>query len=150
MFKKLNEIEISGIIKYLDKRFGIDSSVFNKFKFFISGKKIWITPKSLDENLVKREESVGLMFMRIEKNERIKLSTNAAQIFGRYATKNVVELNNQQLYEALRGLDITVDEDSTEDGYVLLKYQNDVLGIGQKRGSFVKNMIPKARRIKKF
>lgn len=150
MFKKLNEVEREGIISYLKERFGINHKVFGKFDFFIRGKKVWIATKGIDEKMPKaRIEAVGMLFMRLEKG-KMKLTTNAAQLFGKHAKKNVIELNDQQVYEALRGLDLNVDPKSAEDGYVLLKYKNDIIGVGQKRGDFIKNMIPKARRIKKF
>ena len=147
-FEKLNEIERSAIIDYLKDRYGIEKRVFRNFEFLKHGKKIWIATKGIEHSLNLRVESIGLMFMRIEKN-KIKLSTNAAQLFGKFAKKNVVELDDKSLYEALRGLDLSL-ESNAEDGYVLLKYKDDIIGVGQKRGKFIKNMIPKAKRIKKF
>lgn len=150
MFKKLNEIEKKGIIDYLEERFGISSKVFDNFDFFVRGKKVWIAIRGIDEKLLKAKiEAIGMLFMRLEK-KKMKLTTNAAQLFGKHAKKNIIKLNDQQLYEALRGLDLSVDPKVAEDGYVLLKYKNDVIGVAQKRKDFLKNMIPKARRIKKF
>ena len=72
--EKLNEIERSAIIDYLKDRYVFEKMVFRNFEFFKHGKKIWIATKGIEHSLNLRVESIGLMFMRIEKN-KIKLST---------------------------------------------------------------------------
>ena len=91
-----------------------------------------------------------MVFARIIK-DGIKLTTNAVQLFGKYAKKNVFEITKEEKNLFIRGLNL-IKELPTDEGYVILKYDNDYLGIGKylSKQKLIKNMIPKARRIKKM
>lgn len=141
------------ILQYLEGRYGISREVFEDYVFIKRGRKIWIASKDIADKKFSglNVETFGMLFMRIEK--KIKLTTNAAQIFGKFAGKNVIELNRELAEKVARGYDLRENElkeikSNAEDGYVILKYNSHVLGIGLKQGNFIKNTIPKARRIK--
>lgn len=151
------EKEKHEILKYVEERFGIRKA-FDDYVFIKRGKKIWIASKGLADKKFSglNVEAAGMLFIRIEKKkgkEKIKLTTNAAQIFGKYAGKNTINLSRELAEKVARGYDLR-DKDlreiksDAEDGYVILKYGSHILGIGLKQGRFIKNTIPKARRIK--
>jgi NOL1/NOP2/fmu family ribosome biogenesis protein len=137
------------VLDYLEERFGIDKNIFNDYVFVKKGKKIWIT----NNDVVSRKykdipiESIGMVFIRLQKNG-MKITTSTAQIFGKHAKKNVIQLSKTQAHDVLQGFNLQNIQTNAEDGYVIMKYSDYVLGIGLKRGSFIMNMIPKARIIR--
>lgn len=151
--KVMSREERKELMSYLMARFGIPESIFQDYVFIKSGRKVWITTQDVvDRNFSGLNvEAAGMLFVRWEKKkEKIKLTTNAAQIFGKYATKNIVEVNEEKLHQVICGLNLYDVDTDCEDGYVILKYREHILGIGLKQKNFIKNMIPKARRIKKL
>ena len=137
------------ILKYLRDRFSIQKKIFSNYSFNIKGEKIWIVYKDvLEKNLDGLNiESVGLLFGRyFKRQERFKPTTNALQIFGRYATKNIVELNEKEKDMYIKGYDLE-KKLNLEEGYVIIKFKNDILGCGLYRNGKIKNQIPKARKI---
>ena len=139
----------SFILKYLRDRFGISKRIFSDYSFIVRGEKIWIAFKDVLEKDLEglNIESVGLLFGRyFEKQKRFKPTTNALQIFGRYATKNIVELDEKEKDRYIRGYDLE-KKLNLEEGYVIVKFKNDVLGCGLYREGKIKNQIPKARKI---
>ena len=135
------------ILKYMFVQFGIPGSVFNDYLFVYKNNKIWICSKKL----IKFDPSdldihdVGMLFAK--KFDSIKPTTSAVQLFGRYATKNIIELNRQQTDLILKGYDIDIDSNH-KSGYVILKNKDDVIGIGLLNKNKLKNQIPKSKRIK--
>ena len=137
------------ILKYLRDRFGISKRIFSDYSFIVRGEKIWIAFKDVLEKDLEglNIEAIGLLFGRyFEKQKRFKPTTNALQIFGRYATKNIVELNEKEKEMYIRGYDLE-KKLNLEEGYVIVKFKNDVLGCGLYREGKIKNQIPKARKI---
>jgi len=139
----------SSILKYLRDRFGISKRIFSDYSFIVRGEKIWIAFKDVLEKDLEglNIEAIGLLFGRyFEKQKRFKPTTNALQIFGRYATKNIVELDEKEKDMYIRGYDLE-KKLNLEEGYVIVKFKNDVLGCGLYREGKIKNQIPKARKI---
>jgi NOL1/NOP2/fmu family ribosome biogenesis protein len=137
------------ILKYLRDRFEIPKKIFSDYSFIIKGEKIWIVARDVLEKDLEglKIESIGLLFGRyFERQKRFKPTTNALQIFGKYATKNVVELNEKEKNQYIRGYDLE-KELNLEEGYVIIKFKNDMLGCGLYREGKIKNQIPKARKI---
>ncbi|MEM5812889.1 MAG: hypothetical protein QW480_01235 [Candidatus Aenigmatarchaeota archaeon] len=149
--RKIDAEEIENILNYFEERFGIKKEIFSKYNFYKTSKKVWIANKSLEHANLDgiTFESLGMHFATINKKRKtFKISTDASQIFGRFATKNIVEINDEKLIDVLRGFDLINFESEAEDGYVLLKYKEHILGVGLKNKNFIKNMIPKERRLK--
>lgn len=147
----MSKEDIEEVLKYFEERFGINKDYFNEYEFYKTSKKIWIASKGINSaNLIDIPfESIGMHFATIDKKrKRFKISTDASQIFGKLATKNFVDISEEKLLDVLRGFDLINFESNAEDGYVLLKYKDHILGVGLKNGKFIKNMIPKERRLK--
>ncbi len=134
------------IRKFLKERFGIEERVFEGFRFVRIGDDIWIMSEDIPKDLYGINR-IGLRFARgISKNP--KITTAVLQIFGKYATKNVVYINEEQLKDYLKGKDVDVGELSgVERGQVIVKFGEDVIGSGLYDGKNIKNQIPKARRM---
>ncbi len=138
----------SKIIKEMNQRFGIDKKYFKEFSFIKRSNKIWIVSKDvLEKNLTKLKiETVGILFGRyFKKQAKFKPTTNALQIFGKHATKNIVSLSKNEGKRYINGYDIE-KELNIENGYVIVKYKRSVLGCGLYKDGFLKNQIPKSKR----
>jgi len=118
----------------LQNRFGFPEQVFEKFTFHSPTKKGWyINPIStlIPDNL--RRDATGLFFYKTA-IKFPKLSTGSAMVFGKYATKNKILLD-----EAGRDCYLAKDEQVVEEeqllnvtstGYVLVFYKTFCLGVG--------------------
>uniref|UniRef100_A0A7V3NUB3 rRNA small subunit methyltransferase F RNA-binding PUA-like domain-containing protein n=1 Tax=candidate division WOR-3 bacterium TaxID=2052148 RepID=A0A7V3NUB3_UNCW3 len=67
-------------------------------------------------------------------------------MFGKYATKNVLEISPEQVKDYLEGKDLSVGSCNAENGQVIIKYGDDYLGSGIYVNGKVKNQLPKGRR----
>ncbi len=93
-------------------------------------------------------ESRGLLFGRFfKKQDKFKPTTNLLQVFGKHASKNVVEIDEGEKEKYIRGFDL---EKEIEEGYVILKCKKDILGCGLYRDKRIKNQIPKAKIIPQY
>lgn len=136
-------------VKYMGDRFGVSKEVFRNYTFRESGERVHImSPDIADKDLSGlRIRGTGIVFGRFFKKEaKIKPTTNMLQIFGKFATKNVVELTGEEKEQYLRGFDID-RELGAENGYVIVKHGQDVLGCGLYVNGSLKNQIPKAKRL---
>jgi NOL1/NOP2/fmu family ribosome biogenesis protein len=59
----------------------------------------------------------------------LKPATRMIQIFGQYATKGVYPLTDEKLEKMLKCEAVEVDQ-SLEDGFVILRLREHVLGVG--------------------
>lgn len=132
---------------YLEARFGIPKNSFEGYCLYLGSKnKIYLGPKSAPDKL--KIICIGISIARMDGG--IKPTTNLFQVFGNLVTANFVELGLEQAMEYVKGGDLTILEQkpSVSDGYVLLRYQSNNLGCGLLKNGIVKNMLPKARRMK--
>ena len=135
------------IEEYFRKRFGIPKNIFSRYWILEKKKKYWIASEDVKRADLRglRIEAIGMLLAR--KNREIKPTTDAVQVFGRFAKKNRIELNEKQFHDLLRGLDIQVKA-KAEDGYVILFFKQAPVAVGLYRQGRLKNVIPKARRLK--
>ncbi len=149
---------IEEFLNYLDERFGIKKEIFFDYGFDTDGERISIfsgsiNNKNLDELIIK---SIGLRagkYFKDIRNGRVKLkiSTNFAQIFGRYATKNAVYINDNEVKEYIRGSDLeNIRPLNVEEGEVIIKWNENVIGVGNYSQGGIKNQIPKKKRLTKI
>ncbi len=139
--------ERAAVLDYLEERFGIGRRHFDAFGLYMGSKgRLFLGPKRVPGQV--RPVSVGILAARIGK--AVKPTTNLLQLFGRYATRNVVQLSKEQAIAYLNGDDLKVSEKETRkatEGYVLLKYLGFSLGCGMLKEGTVRNLLPKAKRM---
>ncbi len=130
------------IAEFLERQFGVDRSEFLKLnlEFEERGKRRVYAFKKC--RIEVPEYHYGLYFGTLEENG-IRLSIEGSFIVGRIARKNVIELDDEKARKWMSGKDI----EATVRGYVILKWKNFFLGCGKGNGKFVKNYVPKERRI---
>ncbi|MDI6730160.1 MAG: hypothetical protein QMD06_01290, partial [Candidatus Altarchaeum sp.] len=129
---------VEKFLNYLDERFGIKKENFFDYDFDTDGERLnifsaGINNKNLEGLIIK---STGLRAGKYFKNIRngrvkLKISTNFAQIFGRYATKNVLQIHDAQVKEYIRGSDLeNIRPLKVEEGEVIIKWNENVIGVG--------------------
>lgn len=133
------------LLELLKKQFGFEEKldyvflINNKNKVFIANKDI----ANIDLNKI-RINSIGLYIAEFKNNE-VRLSIEGSQIIGPNAKKNIVELDEKQAREWLKGKDI--EKKTEEQGFVILKHNNDYLGSGKVKQNIILNFVPKIRRL---
>jgi len=148
MFRQqpMNSKEVNKVLKQLKEQFDIE---FPKDYYFFKNNKgrIFLISKKLkDINLEKvRVNELGLYFATIEK-DGIRLSIEGSQLL-KNVKKNIIELNEKQFLEWLKGFDIEIED--KRQGYMIVKHKNYYCGSGKLKENKLHNFVPKSRRILK-
>ncbi len=134
-------------LEYIEKRFGIRKEVFEDYTLIDNG-DIWVASKEMEKLKLKAWKRKGIRLARIFK-DGVKMTTAAMQVFGHYATKNVVELDDtEKVKEFVAGRDVKVGVlPGIEEGQVIVRYKDDILGSALYKNGKLKNQIPKGRRL---
>ena len=149
---------IGVFLDYLVERFGIRKEIFSDYNFDTDRERISIFSASVaGKNLGGlRIKSIGLRAGRYFKDVRnnrtkLKISTDFAQMFGRYANKNILQINDDEVRKYIRGSDLeNVCVSNIEEGEIIIKWNENVMGVGNYGQGRIKNQIPKKKRITKF
>ena len=141
----LNKKEISRILNKLNDQFSINLKIDYGMLRNKDG-KIFLVTKDLNKvNLDKlRINDIGLYAIREDKE--IRLSIEGSQLFGKYASKNIYEINKDEANLWMTGNNIKCDK--VYNGFVIIKYKNDFLGSGKYKNNEIINYVPKERWIK--
>jgi NOL1/NOP2/fmu family ribosome biogenesis protein len=118
------------LLSYLEERFGIPEQTFAEFDLFSRRKSWWLLRKTTSVNLPVRLKvnQVGLKaFDKVGKY--LKPATRMVQLFGHHATKGVHSLSDSELEILLRAEPVEV-ESGMEEGFVILRFREQVLGVG--------------------
>lgn len=145
--KFLNKKETSNILDKIMNTFGIKELDLNHDFIRNSEDKIFMVSKQISNFDIKnlRINSLGMYFCKIEKNG-IRLSVEGSQKVGNLASKNVVELDKAQIKEWLIGNPVPYDR--KENGFVIVRHENDFFGAGLLKDGTLINYFPKTRRLK--
>lgn len=145
----LTSKDLKVLFRQLTDQYGAIPPNLKDYAFIKNKDKVYLITRDIDrvplDNI--RVNSIGLYILE-EKNTQIRLSIEGAQLFGPHATKNVHELNKEQLRQWFKGEDITVNEEYT--GFVILKHGNDYVGSGKYKDGLIFNFVPKARRLQEL
>ncbi|MDO8481151.1 MAG: hypothetical protein Q7S65_05060 [Nanoarchaeota archaeon] len=142
----LNSKQVREIVANLKERFGFEGKleyVFllnNKERLYIVNPEIAAIPLS---NL--RINTLGMYFGEWKRNE-VRLSIEGSQRIGPDCTKNVLELDDEQTKEWLKGYDVPLVY--PDRGYLLIKHGSDFLGCARALDDKLQNFVPKNRRVK--
>jgi len=143
--KILNRKEINKILDLIDNQW--NCRVDLDYAFLQSEKdKIYLINKEVSRiDLSKlRINSMGLYFGTLSKGE-LRLTIEGTQLIGKFAKKNFVELNGEEVKLFFSGQDL--DKKGEEKGFVILKHKSDFLGCGKFINGKLLNYTPKVRRI---
>lgn len=144
--KILNNREIKEIYGLIEEQWG--AKIKLDYGFLENDKnRVFVVSRDISKIDISklRLNSVGMYFCEID-NKGIRLSIEGAQIIGQKATKNVVELNEEETRKWLRGEDL--DKECKDcSGFVILKNNKDFLGNGKYSNGKILNYVGKTRRV---
>lgn len=148
-FETLKRAEKERIIEKLNAQFGIEKLNYllirqgrEKIRAF-SGSLAREELEKLGENI--NIEIVGIYLCKEEGGE-YRLSHDAPSILHNQITKNILELTEEQAKEWLKGRDLEIK--SEIHGFVILKYNEFLIGCGKSGGERITNFVPKERRVR--
>src|SRR3989338_1389330 len=128
--KILNSREIKEILEIIEKQWGAKLKM--DYGFLKNNKgRIFVVSRDISKiNISKlRLNSVGMYFCEID-NKGIRLSIEGSQIIGHKATKNIVELSDEETKKWFKGEDLE-KECENYSGFLIIKHKNDFLEIGR-------------------
>ncbi len=137
------------IIKKLDEQFGIKK--IPGMILMRGHERIFLFQGNFDEEKIRALEEIsfvertGVYLGKIEEYG-IRLSIEGSQILKDEIKKNVVELNKDEMEMWMMGHEVLKKTGTT--GFVIVKYQSDMLGTGKASVEKITNFIPKSRRLK--
>ncbi len=148
-FETLKRAEKERIIEKLNNQFGIKNLPYLLIRH--GRERIRAFSGSLSrEELEKLGENINIELVGIylgkEEHEGIRLSHDAPSILHNQITKNIIELTEEQAKEWLKGRDLEIKSDI--HGFVILKYNEFLIGCGKSSGERITNFVPKERRVK--
>jgi NOL1/NOP2/fmu family ribosome biogenesis protein len=136
--ESMNEFE-----EYIKERFGIvlpDWVVVEEHNG-----KFRIMNREVSEERVKNFVSRGIVCGK-KTTFGIKPSTDFIQVFGHLASKNIAVITREEMLEYAKGNDLE-REFELENGYVVLKFERHVVGVGLCINKKIRNQVAKVRRI---
>lgn len=138
-FKKLKE-------QWNTKTEGLKDKVFLKK----SSGKIFIMEKEAAEMLLNTNVKVYSYgnYFGTDLDQGFRPSVEGSQILGHLSSKNIIELDDEEIKKWVSGLDI--EKETTSNSFVIIKNKNDFYGSGKAGNKMILNYLPKSRRIKNF
>jgi len=143
----LNSKQVKQLQQKLNEQFGIPIKklpyVFlesTKGKFFITNRKL----AEIDINKIK-VNNLGL-YVAAEDKLGVRLTIEGSQLWGKEATKNILEINQEQLQEWFTGKELQTNQ--VFNGFVLIKHKKDFLGSGKYTQGRILNYLGKERYVK--
>lgn len=118
--------------------FGMPPEVFAEYAILRWSKRgIWIINADNRPVQTPKPDSVGMAFIR-DKGKYPKLTTASSLLFGQHATKNLIDLDTEQLraYYGREEFPISASqliENDEGSGYVMVRFQGFPIGIGVHR-----------------
>jgi NOL1/NOP2/fmu family ribosome biogenesis protein len=121
----------------------------NSWKLYFLGKsKVWVLKEEFfDLPLEKLNvETMGFYLCHFER-DIFRLSIHGAQVVGKNATKNILEISLKDAWNLIRGFDI--DKETGMDAtYIILKSPIGIIGVGKNHKTKILCQIKKNRRIR--
>jgi NOL1/NOP2/fmu family ribosome biogenesis protein len=112
--------------------------------------RLWLVSKKIFEvDMQKlRVQSAGMYFGRFD-NGMLRLSIEGAQLIGKTAKKNIVEISKDDVWHYMRGFNIKPIEkiNTKNNSYVLVRHEKDILGIAKLVNDELQNVLPKSRKL---
>ncbi|KHO54736.1 MAG: hypothetical protein QT10_C0013G0009 [archaeon GW2011_AR19] len=151
MIHILSNQETREILSKLKEQFGIKEIPGKLIK--IGKEKIYLFNGDFSEEQIENLEKItfiektgvyiGAIFLP---TDEIRLSIEGTQIFKDQITKNIFEINNEQLENWMFGRELNIKTGLR--GIIAIKHQDDFLGCGKASENKIGNFIPKSRRLR--
>ena len=131
-------------LRYFETRFGVPPESFSAFAFLESGGAVWLVASSTRDALPDglRIEAAGVALVR-RKKRGWKPTTAGLRVIGRWATRNVIELDRDQAARFLARETIE-GRYTTDGGFVIVRRGQEVLGCGLVSARGLESQVPAA------
>ncbi len=136
------------IIEQLNQQFGIQDLPYLLLESGSEKIRAFSGSLSKDEILeigrLANIESIGTYL--VKKEHDLRLSFDACHLLKNQINKNIVEINEEDYEEYIRGYDLPI---KTDRGTKVIKFNSDFVGCAKSNTEKLINHIPKERRLKK-
>jgi 16S rRNA (cytosine1407-C5)-methyltransferase len=144
-FVNSQNVQIKKLLDLLCEYFGIENKHFEHYKFLIRNGDIYFADKALEIDNPEIFIRIGSKLGLIDKKQFIQLHTLAAQTFGSYFTKNVIELIDiKDLEIYLNGGMIKKEFGTT--GQKIVRWKNYIIGTASSSKEGLKSQFPRGFR----
>jgi len=146
-YHELRKKEIDNIKELLLENYGFVMP--NSWKLYYLGKcKVWVLKEEFFNLPLEKfnVETMGFYLCHYER-DIFRLSIQGAQIVGKKASKNVLDISLKDAWELIRGFDID-KETGLNATYIILKSPIGIIGVGKNHKVKVLCQIKKNRRIR--
>ena len=147
--KFIKSKEKKRILEELEKSYGIEK--LNYLLIETGKKKLRAFSGDLSkEEISKLRNTINVevigMYLISQKDVDLRLNFDAVSLLREQIRKNIIEINKEQYELWMRGHDLEIKHPK---GIAVIKFIEDLVGIGRSNGEKIFNYIPKERRIKK-
>ncbi|MEM5830485.1 MAG: hypothetical protein QW409_01315 [Candidatus Aenigmatarchaeota archaeon] len=130
-----------------------DAEIPKDLDFEIRNDRIYVFKKEI-RNLYEflrfknvRLEKLGIYFGRLKRNDKIQLSIEGAQIVGKTAKKNVIEINDIETLKRFLKEEISLSIDDFKNvekhNFPIVKYRNYIITAAASLDKEIKSLFPK-------
>ncbi len=130
-------------MREIRERFGISKDAFAGLRALEDQETIFVGTREVMEFDAVRPMRRGIRLARMYPYS-LKPTTFGMQVLGRQATRNVIALSDEQARRLVNGESLSIEADA-ENGFVLLKWQGFVAGVGFYKRPVLKSQIPRFR-----
>ncbi len=143
-FVSHNHRSVKKYLENVSERFDISRGAFEEFQFLVKKNEIYFLTRDFEVENIDAFLRIGARFGKIDKRDVAHIHTLAAQILGKKAGKNVVELDTEDVKIYLQGG--TVKKSWEPFGQKIVKYDGNIIGTGIAYADGLKSQFPRALR----
>ena len=148
----LDKTKKKKIVQKLEKDYGIEELNYLLVRSGKENIRIFSGSLSKEElNLLAKEINIELIGTKLCTiiDEGIRLNFDLINLpeIKSQLNKSIIELNEEEMKKWMKGEDLEKQVEN-EKKFLLISHKGDFLGIGRNQGKFIKNYIPKERRVK--
>jgi len=137
--------QIKNYFKNIQDDFGIEEQALTRFKYILKSNDIFFVDENWTDANPGIFERIGTRFGTINKDNKIIINTQAAQVLANHISKNIIELkNSNELKSYFEGG--TIKTTFAQKGQSVVKYENYILGAGVFTEAGLKSQFPRSRR----
>ena len=132
------------LLKNLPAEFGIEDRVLDEFKYIIKGNDVFFINRNWNDPHPEIFDRVGLRFGTINKENKIVLSSHAAQVLSKQITNKILEIKKEELSTYLKGE--TIKSIHLPKEQYIVKFDKYTLGTAVSTSDGLKSQFPRAFR----